>query len=193
MARGPEIQTHRLWLRRWKTSDLKPFAGVNADMEVMQYMPSILTERETAEMIARIEHHFKDHGFGLWAIEHATGHFVGFAGLSVVSFEAPFTPAVEVSWRLAREHWGNGYATEATRAVMRFGFQTADLDEIVFSAVHNDTRSTSVVERLGMSRDPAGDFDHPEEPEGSPLRRHVLFRMPRERWFEIDDVGVSAI
>lgn len=193
MARGPEIQTHRLRLRRWRTADLKPFASLNADMEVMQYMPSILTERETAEMIARMEHHFEEHGFGLWAIEHATGQFIGFSGLKVPSFDGHFTPTVELGWRLAREHWGNGYATEAARGAMRFGFETADLDEIVSFTVPNNTRSIGVMERLGMVRDPDDDFDHPNEPDDSPLRTHVLYRMPRDRWAKLNDVGASGV
>lgn len=183
MSEGPELETGRLVLRRWRDSDLATFAALNADREVMEHMVSTLTKEETAAMIERIEAHFEEHGFGLWAVELAlTGEFVGFAGLSIPRFEAHFMPAVEVGWRLRRSHWGKGYAAEAAAAAMEFGFNTAELDEIVSFTVPANTRSTRVMERLGMTRDPADDFDHPVISERSSLKRHVLYRMSRERW-----------
>ena len=128
-------------------------------------------------MVDRIEAGFAADGFGLWAVEVAGGPpFIGFVGLAVPRFEAHFTPAVEVGWRLAREHWGRGYATEAARAALDYGFGTVGLEEVVSLTVPANTRSIAVMERLGMTRDPADDFDHPRLPEGHRLRRHVLYR-----------------
>jgi RimJ/RimL family protein N-acetyltransferase len=124
-------------------------------------------------------------GFGLWAVERqADGRFLGFTGLAAPTFKAHFTPCVEVGWRFAVEAWGHGYATEAARAALRFGFENLDLAEIVSFTVPANTRSRAVMERLGMTRDPADDFDHPRLPEGHPLRHHVLYRLGHERWLE---------
>jgi len=131
-------------------------------------------------MVDRIETRFEEHGFGLWAVELADGKpFIGFVGLAVPAFEAHFTPAVEVGWRLAAEHWSRGYATEAARAALDYGFTTAGLDEIVSFTVPANSRSRAVMERLGMTHDPADDFDHPRIEPGHPLRRHVLYRKRR--------------
>ncbi len=115
-------------------------------------------------------------GFGKWAVEiPGVTSFAGFTGLSVPAFEASFTPCVEVAWRLAREHWGRGYATEAARAAIEFGFKQAGLDEIVAFTVPANTRSVRVMEKLGMKF--SGEFDHPAIADGHPLRRHVLYRV----------------
>lgn len=183
MSEGPKLETGRLVLRRWRDGDLDLLAALNSDREVMEHMVSTLSAEETSTMIKRIESHFDENGFGLWAVELVlTGEFVGFAGLSIPRFEAHFTPAVEVGWRLSSSHWGRGYATEAAAAAMEFGFNDVGLDEIVSFAVPANTRSTRVMERLGMTRDPADDFDHPVISGRSPLKRHVLYRMSRERW-----------
>jgi ribosomal-protein-alanine N-acetyltransferase len=171
------IRTRRLQLRRWQERDRDPFAELNADPEVMEYFPATLSKGQSDELVDRIELDFDRHGFGLWALELLeTGEFVGFAGLAVPQFEAHFTPAVEVGWRLSRSAWGRGYATEAGEAAIDFGFERAGLVEIVsFTSVGNH-RSRAVMERLGMTRDPAEDFDHPALPTNDPLRRHVLYR-----------------
>jgi ribosomal-protein-alanine N-acetyltransferase len=180
MGRAPEIRTDRLVLRRWRTSDVEPFAALNADPVVMRHFPSTRTRAETERDVAAIEHRFDAHGYGLWAVEVVGGEpFVGFVGLNLTTFEAPFTPAVEVGWRLARAHWGRGYATEGARAALAFGFGTAGLDEIVSFTTPANERSWRVMERIGMTRDPADDFDHPNIPEGHRLRRHVLYRLSR--------------
>ena len=180
---GPQLKTNRLILRRWRDSDLPLFAAINSDPEVMKHFPKKLDRDETAQFIERIEADFDEHGFGLWALElELGGEMIGFAGLDVPRFEAHFTPAVEVGWRIARHHWGNGYATEAARAALDFGFNQAELEEIVSFAVPANVRSTRVMERIGMTHDPSDDFDHPNQPEGSPLRRHVLYRMSADRW-----------
>jgi len=184
MARGPQIQTQRLKLRRWRKTDLKPFAALNADPVVMEHFPSVMTEADTARMIARIEHGFRDNGFGLWAVEHSgTGVLIGFTGLAIPQFEAPFMPAVEVGWRFAQEYWGSGYATEAARAVLAFGLGKAGLDEVVSFTTLANVRSTKVMERLGMTHDPDDDFDHPAIEPG-PKQRHVLYRMIASNWKE---------
>ena len=152
----------------------------------MEHFPSVMTERETAEMIAWIERGFEENGFGLWALEHlSSGAFLGFTGLVAPSFEAHFTPAVEVGWRLARDDWGNGYATEAATEALRFGFTDIGLEEIVSFAIPANKRSIGVMENLGMTRDPGGDFDHPKVTEDH-LKRHVLYRMPKELWFDLN-------
>jgi RimJ/RimL family protein N-acetyltransferase len=171
------ITTDRLVLRRWIADDLEPFAALNADPEVMRYFPKTLSAAESDAMVERIEARFDTEGFGLWAVEH-DGRFLGFTGLSRPRFEAAFMPAVEVGWRFARSAWGHGYATEAARAAVAFGFDTLGLDEIVsFTTVGNEL-SRAVMRRLGMTHDPADDFDHPALPR-HPLQRHVLYRLPR--------------
>lgn len=177
------IDTERLHLRRWRYFDRAPFAAMNADPEVMEFFPSTLTEEESDALVDRIRAQFAEHDFGLWALEVAgQGEFIGFTGLAIQTFEAPFNPSVEVGWRLARSAWGKGYAIEAARAAVADGFGRLGLDEIVsFTAVTN-VRSQGVMARLGMVRDPADDFDHPRVPVGSPLRAHVVYRLSRERW-----------
>jgi RimJ/RimL family protein N-acetyltransferase len=173
-----EICTERLRLRRWRSSDRAPFARLNADAQVMEHFPSTLSSDESDALAARIEAHFDEHGFGLWAVEIPdVAPFAGFIGLSVPRFEAHFTPCVEIGWRLAAEHWGRGYATEGAKAVLTFGFRTLALAEIVSFTVPRNVRSHHVMERIGMVHDPADDFDHPALPEGHPLRRHVLYRI----------------
>jgi RimJ/RimL family protein N-acetyltransferase len=175
-----ELRTHRLYLRRWCATDRQPFAALNADPRVMEYFPAPLPREESDALAARIESHFEQHRFGLWAVEIVdVAPFAGFIGLSVPRFEAHFTPCVEIGWRLAAECWGCGYATEGARAVLAFGFEQLHLAEIVSFTVPSNLRSRRVMEQLGMTRKPADDFDHPALPEGHPLRRHVLYRLAR--------------
>jgi RimJ/RimL family protein N-acetyltransferase len=174
------VRTERLVLRQWRDDDLEPFAALNADLEVMRYFPAPLTRAQSDALAERERERIARGGWGLWAVEVVDGPpFVGFVGLARPAFDAHFTPAVEVGWRLAREHWGRGYATEAARAALAFGFDELDLAEIVsFTSVLNE-RSQRVMDRIGMSRDLDGDFDHPSLPAGHPLRRHVLYRIGR--------------
>jgi len=151
---------------------------MNADPAVMEHFPATLTRRQSDELVERIERGLAANGFGLWALEvRERGEFIGFTGLAAPEFEAHFTPAVEIGWRLARPAWGNGYATEAAREVLRFGFEEVGLDEIVSMTTPANRRSRAVMERLGMSRDPGDDFDHPALPVGHPQRPHVLYRV----------------
>lgn len=149
----------------------------------MEHFPSRMTLDETSALVARIRAHWAARGFGLWAIEApGVAPFVGFVGLSVPRFEASFTPCVEIGWRLAAEHWGRGFATEGARAALAFGFETRGLGELVSFTVPANVRSLAVMARLGMVRDPSGDFEHPLVPAGHPLRPHVLTRIDRARF-----------
>ena len=171
-----ELRTPRLILRRWRGTDLQPFAAMNADPRVMEYFPSTLTVPQTEAMIGRINAHFEKHGFGFWALEvPGVAAFAGFVGLGVPPFEAPFTPCVEIGWRLAAEHWGRGYATEAARAALAFAFDELELVEVVALTVPGNFRSRRVMEKLGMTHDAKDDFDHPLIT--GPLRRQVLYRI----------------
>jgi RimJ/RimL family protein N-acetyltransferase len=172
------IETSRLCLRPWEAGDLPAFAALNADSRVAEFLPHVLSRVESDALAARIRAHFDRHGFGLWAVEVRGGaRFAGFVGLSVPSFTAHFTPCVEIGWRLAFEHWGRGYATEAAAAAVQYGFTELHLREIVSFTVPANERSRRVMNRLGMTRTAADDFDHPSLAEGHPLRRHVLYRL----------------
>lgn len=174
------LETERLLLRRWRPADLAPFAALNADPEVMEHFPARLSRAESDAFVARIEAAFDKFGYGLWAVEiKESGTFIGFTGLLLQTFPAHFTPAVEVGWRLARSAWGQGYASEAARGALVYGFDTAGLDEIVSMTAAVNERSQRVMHRIGMSRDPADDFLHPSVPHGSPIRPHVLYRIKR--------------
>jgi|SRR5579864_491853 len=179
-AAPDSLRTERLLLRRWRPADREPFAGLNADPEVMEHFPSVLERAESDAFADRIEAAFESLGYGLWAVEvPGDAEFIGYTGLALHTFEARFTPAVEIGWRLARGYWGRGYATEAARAAVADGFARAGLDEIVSFTSPLNRRSVRVMERLCMTRDPADDFDHPRVPVGHPLRRHVLYRLRR--------------
>jgi ribosomal-protein-alanine N-acetyltransferase len=171
----------RVVLRPWRDEDRAAFAAMNADARVMEFLPKPLSRAESDALVDRIQAHFTTHGFSLWAVEVPESPFIGFTGLSTPRFSAAFTPCVEVGWRLALEHWGKGYATEAARLALAYGFETAGLDEIVSFTTVANLRSRAVMERLGMRRDPADDFDHPSLPAGHPLRRHVLYRLRATR------------
>jgi RimJ/RimL family protein N-acetyltransferase len=180
MTTHPTLETPRLLLRPWRASDREPFARLNADPHVMEFFPALLTPAETYAAMDRIEAHHQSHGFGLLAAElRTTGEFIGYLGLAVPNFETAFTPCVEIGWRLAVEHWGHGYATEGAQALMHHAFATLMLSEVVSFTVPANLRSRRVMEKLGMTRNPAEDFDHPRIPEGHPLRRHVLYRLSR--------------
>ena len=180
----PRLATDRLLLREWLPEDREPFARLNGDPRVMEFLSRGTLDRAGSdEMIDRIEARWRTDGHGQWAVERrADATFIGFVGLAAPTFEAPFTPCVEIGWRLAAEAWGHGYATEAARAALRFGFDDVGLDEIVSFTVPANVRSRAVMERLGMTRDPADDFDLPSLADGHELRRHVLYRLGRAAW-----------
>jgi RimJ/RimL family protein N-acetyltransferase len=176
------LTTERLLLRPWRASDREPFAELNADPEVMEFLPA--TPRAVSdEHAGRVDSHFQQHGYGFWAVEERGGRpFVGFVGLWHTSFASHFTPCIEVGWRLARSAWGRGYASEGAREAVRFGFEDLGLTELVAITVPANVRSRHVMEKLGMQRDLQGDFEHPQLPEGHPLRSHVLYRLSRPQW-----------
>ena len=169
-------------MRPWREEDLDRFAALNADPRVMEFQPRCLSRQESEAMAARIAEHFDRHGFGLWAVEAPDiAGFIGFVGLSIPRFEAHFTPCVEIGWRLAYEHWGHGYATEAATTALAFGFESLRLDQIVSFTVPANVRSRRVMERIGMTRSPDDDFEHPNLAEGHRLRAHVLYRIFRAK------------
>ena len=178
------LSSERISLRQWRDEDRDAFAAMNSDARVMEFFRSRLTRAQSDAMVDHIQEHFSKRGFGLWAIEVPdVAPFIGFAGLAVPGFSAHFTPCVEVGWRLAFEHWGHGYATEAARLALGYAFGTAALSEVVSFTSATNHRSRAVMERLGMRRDPAEDFDYPAFPEGHPLRRHVLYRLGSGSYF----------
>ncbi len=178
-----EIKTPRLVLRPWSAQDLPAFAAMNADARVMEYLPKLLDRTESDALAARIGEHFDRHGFGFWAVEvPSVISFAGFVGLNIPRFQTHFTPCVEIGWRLAYEQWGQGYATEAARAAIDFGFTNAGLAQIVSFTVPDNLRSRRVMQRVGMTHSPADDFDHPILAAGHRLRRHVLYRLQQVDW-----------
>lgn len=167
------LETPRIILRHWTAADRDPFARMNADPRVMEFFPSTLSRAESDACVDRIEAHFVRHGFGLCAVElRQSGCFVGFIGLNVPSF----LPSVEIGWRLAADVWGQGIATEGAESVVRYAFDVLALPELVSFTTPDNVRSRRVMEKLGMTHDPADDFDHPGLPEGHPMRHHVLYK-----------------
>ena len=177
------LKTKRLILRPWKETDLEPFAELNVDPRVMEFFPSPLSRQQSDDLAKRISTKMQEQGWGLWAVSIPNeADFIGFIGLAKTTFDAHFTPAVEVGWRLAFPYWGKGYATEGAKAALEYGFETLNLSEIVsFTPVQN-TRSRRIMEKIGMHHDPTEDWDHPKIAEGHPLRRHVLYRISKQEW-----------
>lgn len=172
------LTTNRLLLRPWKESDLLPFANLNADPQVMEFFPAVLSRRESDSLVIKIQEEFADRGFGLWAAEiPAKAEFIGFIGLHVPQFTTSFTPCVEIGWRIDKAFWGQGFAIEGARAVLTYGFETLQLEEIVSFTSENNLRSRKLMERLGMKRNPADDFEHPKLLDNDRLRSHVLYRL----------------
>jgi RimJ/RimL family protein N-acetyltransferase len=177
-----EVDTARLRLRQWRESDREPFAALNADPAVMEFFLSPLSRESSDASIDAWQSQLASRGWSNWALElKASGELLGFTGLSIPRRVLPFSPCVEVGWRLARTHWGQGYATEAARAALEVGFVRLDLPEIVSFTTVGNVRSRAVMERIGM-RDAKQDFEYPGFPEGHPLRRHCLYRISREAW-----------
>ncbi len=177
------LRTRRLVLRRWRESDYPAFAELNADPRVVEFLPKALDRAESDLMARRLEENIEKLGFGLWAVEvPGMADFIGFVGLGVPKFQTHFTPCVEIGWRLAHAHWGKGYATEAAEASLAFGFEKANLAEIVSFTVPMNVRSRGVMERIGMTRREEEDFDHPGIADGDRLKRHVLYRLARGDW-----------
>lgn len=180
MEREPDLATARLWLRRWRDADREPFARMNADPEVMRHFPALLTRAESDPLVDKFETHFETFGYGIWALEiPGVTSFAGFVGLKHVDFDAAFVPAVEIGWRMRRDFWGQGYATEAAETVLAHAHDELFIDEIVSFTTRDNLRSRAVMERIGMERDETGDFEHPKLPPGHRQRPHVLYRARR--------------
>jgi RimJ/RimL family protein N-acetyltransferase len=175
------FESERLIFREWKEEDRAPFARMNGDPMVMEFLPRSMDAAASDKLVGRFQEHFKAHGYGLYAIERKEdGEFVGFTGLHNVEFEAPFTPAVELAWRLDYEYWGQGYGSEAGKAVLHHAFKTLKLKEVVAFTVHDNERTIRLMEKLGMTHVPGGDFDYPTLPKGHPLGRFVLYKISRK-------------
>ncbi len=181
MAELFEFETSRLRLRQWQKSDFESFAALNADPRVMQHFPEPLSRQASNEMAEKIRTLIKQRGWGFWAVEvKDTEPFIGFCGLHVPIATLPFSPCVEIGWRLSSTHWGKGYASEAARGALHVAFQQLGLSEIVSFTTVGNRRSRRVMERIGMNY--SGEFEHPGLPERSPLRPHVLYRLQRGQW-----------
>lgn len=179
------LHSARLRLRPWHDSDPASFAEMNGDPEVMRHFPACLSTAESDALAQRVRAHFAEHGFGAWVLErHDQPGLIGVLGLLRVGFEAPFTPAVEITYRLHKAFWRQGYVLEAAQAALAFAFERLQLDEVVAFTVPANLPSRSVMQRLGMRHDSAGDFEHPRLPVGHPLRPHVLYRLARQQWQE---------
>jgi RimJ/RimL family protein N-acetyltransferase len=188
-----QIETPRLLLRQWRAADRGPCAALNADPIVMAHFPKPLTHQESEAMADRCERLIAERGWGVWATEiRTTGEFIGFVGLHVARDDLPVSPCVEILWRLARAHWGQGLATEAARGALRIGFEVLPLTEIVSFTVPANTRSRAVMERLGMQMD-AATFEHPDVPDRHVLRTHVNYRLSRDRWLSIRPGEISSM
>ena len=181
----PVLRTARLTLRGWQDQDRDPFAALNADPEVMEHFPGLQDRAHSDTMIDRAMQLWAEDGFCWWAVEADDLGFIGFTGLARPRWDAPITPCVEIGWRLARRAWGHGFAPEAARAALDWGFRTRHLDEIVSFTVPANTRSRAVMERIGLQRMPDRDFGHPRIPPEHPLHRHVVYAITRDAWASI--------
>lgn len=174
------IETERLILRTWKEEDAEAFYQINQDPKVLEFLPGPMTMAEVKQFIAHRNQCFIELRYTLWAVEEKqTQALIGFVGLSSPSWQAHFTPCVEIGWRIGSQYWGKGYATEAARAVLEYGFNIIGLPELVSFTVPQNIRSTGVMKKIGMTHDQADDFIHPKLPLDHPLSQHVLYRISR--------------
>jgi len=187
MVQTIQLNTNRLCLRQWREEDREPFASLNADPQVMEFFPSVLSRADSDALMDRCQSLITEQGWGFWAVEtRDTNEFVGFVGLNIPAYELPFSPYVEIGWRLARPDWGKGYATEAAKGALQIGFEQLEFPEIVSYTPVTNLRSRAVMERLGM-RDTGETFEHPKVAGDSPLRLHCLYRLSRSRWKQISN------
>jgi len=174
-----ELETKNLRLRQWKPSDYLPFSKLNADKDVMQYFPNTISEEESNELALKLELLIAKKGWGVWAVELKESHvFIGFLGLYEFSLDLPFSPCVEIAWRFDKKYWGNGYATEAGKEVLKFAFDVLGLDEVVSFTTVANKKSESVMKKLNMIN-AKEDFEHPNLAKGHHLSTHVLYRISK--------------
>lgn len=177
------LHSQRLLLRPWQPADLRGFAELNGDPQVMRHFPSVMSRAQSDAMARRMQAHFVTHGFGYWVLErHDQPGLLGVLGIQHVGFAAAFTPAVEIGWRIQRAHWRQGYALEAAQAVLAHAFGQLQLEQVLAFTVPANLPSQALMQRLALERNPADDFAHPLLPVGHPLRSHWLYRLSRERW-----------
>lgn len=175
------ILTKRLGLRKWSDADFLPFAAMNKDKEVMKYFPKTLSDEETAALINRINAHFGKHGFSLFAIEKlATKELIGFAGFMIPSFKSFFTSCVEIGWRIKKEEWNKGYATEAAKACLHYGFKTLQFEKVYSFTSAINVKSENLMKKIGMTKE--GEFDHPNIPFDNALCRHVVYKIDKQKY-----------
>ena len=185
-----ELHTERLLLRTWRAEDLRGFAALNGDPQVMRHFPSVMSRAQSDAMARRMQAHFAEFGFGYWVLErHGQPGLIGVLGLQWVRVEAAFTPAVEIGWRLQQAHWRQGYALEAATAALACAFEQLQLPEVLAFTVPANRPSLALMQRLGMGRNPADDFEHPLLPAGHPLQPHLLYRLTRAAWLEQQNDG----
>jgi len=188
------LHTDRLILRPWRESDLEPFAQINADPRVMEFYPQVLTRQESDALAEKFQREFAERGYGFWVVEvPGFADFIGYVGLNYWNLEMAFSPCIDVGWRLGSQYWGCGFATEAAKAALRFGFEVRKFEEIVSMATVGNVRSHRVMERLGMKSNPMDQFEHPKLPKGHPLSLRTLYRLKREEWHLILDSGHKKV
>ncbi len=174
------VETARLILRTWEEADFESMAAIDQDPKVCEFLPELGTFEATAASISQIKNHYAQHGFSKYAVELKSNHeLIGFVGLSFTPFDAPFTPCVEIGWRLASRYWSQGYATEAAKAVLHYAFTTLALDEIVSFAVTTNFASRRVMEKIGLRYCADEEFEHPKLEKNHPLSKHVLYRQSK--------------
>jgi len=175
------IETERLILRTWKKEDTDPYFQINQDPKVIEYFPGLQDRETTKNFITKVNNHFDKHGYSLYAtVRKDTNEFIGFIGLLIADFEAHFTQATEIGWRLSSKRWGKGFATEGAKAVLDYAFKELEIPEIVSFTAEGNAKSIKVMQKIGLQHNAGNDFDHPKLDDASPLKRHVLYRLTRE-------------
>lgn len=179
------IETDRLILRTWLDNDLQPMLAINQDPKVMEYFPSLQDLEMTKNFIDKVNAHFEKHSYSLYAtVRKDTGEFIGFIGLLIADFDAHFTPATEIGWRLSSKHWGQGFATEGAKAVLDYAFRELKIPEIVSFTAEGNAKSVKVMQKIGLRHNENDDFDHQKLDDTNPLKRHVLYRLNRQEYLQ---------
>jgi RimJ/RimL family protein N-acetyltransferase len=177
------LETERLMLRTWNDNDVQPMLAINQDPKVMEYFPGLQDLEMTKNFIDKVNAHFENHGYSLYTtVRKDTNEFIGFIGLLIADFKAHFTPATEIGWRLSSNHWGQGFATEGAKAVLDYAFRELKIPEIVSFTAAGNAKSIRVMQKIGLQHNEADDFDPPKLDDESPLKRHVLYRLSREKY-----------